>query len=128
MNSSTLVVPHWRTRSRSYSNLADVRERLHSVASTASDGRRTCIAITSYIRWYWHIWMASSRTTFALDEELAERARRLGVNISAAARQGVTDAVRAALARADRDALVVGAILSDIIMVCPKSWCRFPRN
>jgi post-segregation antitoxin (ccd killing protein) len=48
--------------------------------------------------------MASSRTTFTLDEELAERARRLGVNISAAARQGVADAVRTALARADREA------------------------
>jgi post-segregation antitoxin (ccd killing protein) len=48
--------------------------------------------------------MASSRTTFTLDEELAESARRLGVNVSAAARQGVADAVRAALARADREA------------------------
>ena len=48
--------------------------------------------------------MASPRTTFTLDEELAERARRLGVNISAAARQGVADAVRVALAHADREA------------------------
>jgi hypothetical protein len=48
--------------------------------------------------------MASSRTTFTLDEELAERAHQLGVNISAAARQGVTDAVRAALTQSDRDA------------------------
>ncbi len=48
--------------------------------------------------------MPSSRTTFTLDQELAERARQLGVNISAAARQGVADAVRAALARADREA------------------------
>ena len=48
--------------------------------------------------------MASPRTTFTLDEELAERARRLGVNISAAARQGVADAVRAALERMDREA------------------------
>ncbi|HLF99310.1 MAG TPA: type II toxin-antitoxin system CcdA family antitoxin [Acidimicrobiia bacterium] len=48
--------------------------------------------------------MASLRTTFTLDEELAERARQLGINVSAAARQGVTDAVRAALAEADRDA------------------------
>lgn len=44
------------------------------------------------------------RTTFTLDDELAERARELGINISAAARQGVADAVRAALARADREA------------------------
>jgi len=48
--------------------------------------------------------MASSRTTFTLDDELAERARQLGINISAAARQGVADAVRAALARSDREA------------------------
>jgi post-segregation antitoxin (ccd killing protein) len=48
--------------------------------------------------------MASTRTTFTLDDELAEKARQLGVNISAAARQGVADAVRAALVRADRDA------------------------
>ncbi|MGH9104355.1 MAG: type II toxin-antitoxin system CcdA family antitoxin [Acidimicrobiales bacterium] len=48
--------------------------------------------------------MPSPRTTFTLDEELADRARQLGVNISAAARQGVADAVRAALGRADRDA------------------------
>jgi post-segregation antitoxin (ccd killing protein) len=48
--------------------------------------------------------MASSRTTFTLDDELAERARRLGINISAAARQGVADAVRAALALSDRQA------------------------
>jgi post-segregation antitoxin (ccd killing protein) len=48
--------------------------------------------------------MASFRTTFTLEEELAERARELGINISAAARQGVTDAVRAALTRSDREA------------------------
>jgi len=48
--------------------------------------------------------MANSRTTFTLDDELAARARELGINISAAARQGVADAVRAALARADREA------------------------
>ncbi|MGC1238337.1 MAG: type II toxin-antitoxin system CcdA family antitoxin [Acidimicrobiales bacterium] len=48
--------------------------------------------------------MASARTTFTMDEDLAERARELGVNISAAARKGVTEAVRAALERADREA------------------------
>jgi post-segregation antitoxin (ccd killing protein) len=48
--------------------------------------------------------MASSRTTFTLDDELADRARQLGINISAAARQGVADAVHAALARSDREA------------------------
>jgi len=48
--------------------------------------------------------MASTRTTFTLDEELAGRAHELGVNISAAARQGVADAVRVALAVSDREA------------------------
>jgi post-segregation antitoxin (ccd killing protein) len=48
--------------------------------------------------------MASTRTTFTLDARLAERARQLGVNVSAAARAGVTAAVRAALGEADRAA------------------------
>jgi post-segregation antitoxin (ccd killing protein) len=48
--------------------------------------------------------MASIRTTFTLDQDLAERARRLRINISAAARQGIADAVRAAMARSDREA------------------------
>jgi post-segregation antitoxin (ccd killing protein) len=48
--------------------------------------------------------MASSRTTFTLDDELAARARELGINISSAARNGVAAAVRAAMARSDREA------------------------
>lgn len=48
--------------------------------------------------------MASTRTTFTLDDALAERARQLDVNISAAARQGVAAAVRAAMAANDRAA------------------------
>lgn len=48
--------------------------------------------------------MASTRTSFTLDEALAERARELGINISAAAREGVAAAVRSALAEADRGA------------------------
>ncbi len=48
--------------------------------------------------------MASTRTTFTLDDELAEQARRLKVNVSAAARDGVRDAVHAAMAREDRAA------------------------
>lgn len=46
----------------------------------------------------------TTRTTFTLDDSLAEQARRLGVNISAAAREGVSAAVRAALVQADRAA------------------------
>ena len=48
--------------------------------------------------------MSSTRTTFTLDDSLAEEARRLGVNISGAARDGVAAAVRAALGRLDRAA------------------------
>jgi hypothetical protein len=48
--------------------------------------------------------MASTRNSFTLDRALAERARRLKINVSAAARDGVEAAVRAAMARADRDA------------------------
>ena len=48
--------------------------------------------------------MASTQTTFTLDTELIEQARRLKVNVSAAARDGVADAVRKALAEADREA------------------------
>ena len=48
--------------------------------------------------------MASKRSTFTLDEDLAEQARHLEINISAAARQGVAAAVRAALAESDRAA------------------------
>jgi post-segregation antitoxin (ccd killing protein) len=50
--------------------------------------------------------MATTRTTFTMEEALAEQARRLGVNISAAAREGVAQAVRSALAEADRSAYI----------------------
>ena len=48
--------------------------------------------------------MASTRNTFTMDRALAERARRLSINVSAAAREGVEAAVKAAMAQADRDA------------------------
>jgi post-segregation antitoxin (ccd killing protein) len=48
--------------------------------------------------------MASTRNTFTIDRELAEHARRLRINVSAAAREGVEAAVKAAMARADREA------------------------
>ena len=48
--------------------------------------------------------MASTRTTFTLDSRLAEQARRLNINISASAREGVRAAVRDALVQADREA------------------------
>jgi post-segregation antitoxin (ccd killing protein) len=39
-----------------------------------------------------------------MDDELAQQAHQLGINISAAARDGVAEAVRAALLASDRDA------------------------
>ena len=44
------------------------------------------------------------RTTFTLDRDLAEQARRLDINVSAAAREGVAEAVRRTMAMADRAA------------------------
>jgi post-segregation antitoxin (ccd killing protein) len=68
------------------------------------------------------MFMASSRTTFTLEEELAERARQLGVNISAAARQGVADAVRAALAQADREAYLRQPERTDAFWTEAEAW------
>ncbi len=48
--------------------------------------------------------MSSTRASITIDRALAERARRLKINVSAAAREGVEAAVRAAMARADREA------------------------
>lgn len=48
--------------------------------------------------------MTSTRTSFTLDRVLADRARRLKINVSAAAREGVEAAVRAAMVEADRRA------------------------
>ena len=48
--------------------------------------------------------MTTTRTTFTLEESLMDQARRLGVNVSAAARDGVAAAVRAALVQKDRAA------------------------
>lgn len=62
-----------------------------------------CALAPDAISFHYHIYMVT-RTTFTLDESLAKQARELGVNISAAARQGVASAVRAALAENDRDA------------------------
>jgi post-segregation antitoxin (ccd killing protein) len=48
--------------------------------------------------------VATTRTTFTLEVSLAQQARRLGINISAAARDGVAAAVRTALSESDRAA------------------------
>lgn len=66
--------------------------------------------------------MTSARTTFTLDDALAEHARRLGVNISAAARDGVAAAVRAALAHADRAAYANKPEKTDPFWSEAESW------
>lgn len=66
--------------------------------------------------------MASIRTTFTLDQELASRARELGVNVSAAAREGVAGAVRAALAQSDRDAYRAHPERSDAFWREAEAW------
>lgn len=66
--------------------------------------------------------MASTRTTFTLDNELAERARRLDINISAAARDGVAAAVRAATSHADRDAYLKRPERSDEFWDDAEAW------
>lgn len=66
--------------------------------------------------------VTTTRTTFTLDEALAEEARRLGVNISAAARDGVATAVRAALAQADREAYRDKPERVDDLWVDAETW------
>jgi post-segregation antitoxin (ccd killing protein) len=66
--------------------------------------------------------MASVRTTITLDDELAERARELHVNVSAAARQGIAEAVRAALARSDRLAYQEHPELADSFWSEAEAW------
>ncbi len=66
--------------------------------------------------------MASQRTTFTLDVDLADRARRLNVNISAAARDGVAIAVRAAMAASDQAAYLNSPERIDTFWVDADAW------
>lgn len=66
--------------------------------------------------------MAVTRTTFSLEDGLAERARQLGLNISAAARQGVADAVRAALVLSDVEAYRRHPERSDSFWTQAEAW------
>lgn len=66
--------------------------------------------------------MASTRTTFTLDEKLAEAARQLDVNISAAAREGVIAAVKRAMGEADRAAYQRSPEQLDDFWVEAEAW------
>jgi post-segregation antitoxin (ccd killing protein) len=66
--------------------------------------------------------MTTTRTTFTLDEALADQARRLGINISLAARQGVAAAVREALATADRAAYLKKPEKPDALWSEAEAW------
>lgn len=66
--------------------------------------------------------MATTRTTFTLDESLVEQARRLGINISAAAREGVAAAIRDALADSDRAAYERNPEQPDSFWAAAEAW------
>ena len=66
--------------------------------------------------------VASTRTTFTLDDAVAEEARRYGVNVSAAARAGVEAAVRAAMAEADRQAYLRSPEIVDPAWTAAEAW------
>jgi post-segregation antitoxin (ccd killing protein) len=66
--------------------------------------------------------MTTTRTTFTLDEGLADQARRLDINISLAARQGVAAAVREALANADRAAYQKMPEKPDVFWTEAEAW------
>lgn len=66
--------------------------------------------------------MASTRTTFTLDDDLAKRARRLNINVSAAAREGVATAVRSALAESDRAAYLRAPEQTDPFWEEAEAW------
>ena len=63
-----------------------------------------------------------TRTTFTMDESLAEEARRLGVNVSAAARDGVAAAVRAAQLEQDRAAYLAKPERIDEFWTTAEAW------
>ena len=64
----------------------------------------------------------TTRTTFTMDESLAEQARRLGVNVSAAARDGVAAAVRAAQLEQDRAAYLAKPERVDDFWTATEVW------
>ncbi len=72
--------------------------------------------------------MASKRLTFTLDLELAQLARRLDINISAAARNGVAAAVRAALAKSDRAAYELHPELPDPFWNDAEAWLSHDQS
>ncbi len=64
----------------------------------------------------------TTRTTFTMDDGLAEQARRLGVNVSAAARDGVAAAVRAAQLEQDRAAYLANPERVDEFWTVAEVW------
>ncbi len=66
--------------------------------------------------------MPTTRTTYKLESSLVNQARRLGVNISAAAEDGVAAAVRLAKMRADRAAYVARPEKADTFWNEAEAW------
>lgn len=66
--------------------------------------------------------MVTIRTTFTLQEALSSQAHELGINISAAAREGVAEAVRRAKAQSDRDAYLQNPEQDDEFWNGAETW------
>lgn len=66
--------------------------------------------------------MASRRATFTIDDELAAAARRLDINISAAARRGVEAAVAGARVEGDRVAYLRAPERTDEFWDDAEAW------
>lgn len=62
------------------------------------------------------------RTTIVIDDDLAEAARELGVNVSAAAREGLRIAVRRRLAERDREAYLARPETEDDDWDAAEAW------
>lgn len=66
--------------------------------------------------------MPMTRTTFTLEDSLAQRARDLDINVSAAAREGVEVAVRQALAEIERKAYLAKPEVVDEFWLEAEAW------
>ncbi len=66
--------------------------------------------------------MASVRTTFTVEDHLLERAKALGVNVSAAARDGLAEAIRLAMVKNDIDAYKRNPELIDPVWGDLETW------
>lgn len=62
------------------------------------------------------------RTSVVFDDELADQARELGINISEAAREGLREAIRRRRAERDRDAYLAHPETEDTNWDDAEAW------